>query len=105
MAEHEMEIFAKANGSMKACTGKPAKIGGIPHELGSTGFGVIEAAEVAAKYAGLKLKGSTIAIEGFGNVGSFAGKFLEEKGAKIVAVSDIQGLVTDFKNGLEYEMD
>src|SRR3989344_8944995 len=38
--EHEMEIFSKAIGSKKACTGKPEKMGGIPHELGSTGFGV-----------------------------------------------------------------
>ncbi|MDO8428180.1 MAG: Glu/Leu/Phe/Val dehydrogenase [Candidatus Diapherotrites archaeon] len=101
--EKEMEIFAKTVGTNKACTGKPKSMGGLPHELGSTGFGVVEATEVAAEFTGLNLKDATVAIEGFGNVGTFAGKFLTEKGAKLVGVSDIQGLVTDFQNGLDYE--
>ena len=50
MAEEEMRVFAKANSSMKSCTGKPADIGGIPHELGSTGYGVYHATIVALKH-------------------------------------------------------
>lgn len=92
-AEHEMGVFAKANGSLKACTGKPKKMGGIPHELGSTGFGVFHAAKVAARLSGIELSHATVAVEGFGNVGSFAAKFLEKEGAKIVAVSDSKGIV------------
>src|SRR3989344_4137669 len=38
--EHEMEVFSNALKNKKACTGKPEKLVGIPHELGSTGFGV-----------------------------------------------------------------
>jgi glutamate dehydrogenase (NAD(P)+) len=91
MAQVEMEWFAKANGSMKSCTGKPKKMGGLPHELGSTGYGVAEATEVALKFKGMKVKGATIAIEGFGNVGVYTAKFLTEKGAKLVAVSDSKG--------------
>ena len=44
---------------------------------------------------GLPIKGATVAIEGFGNVGQFAAKFLSEKGAKIIAVSDSKGTIFD----------
>jgi glutamate dehydrogenase (NAD(P)+) len=101
-AEEEMEVFAKANGSKKSCTGKPSKMGGIPHELGSTGFGVYHATEIAAKSKNSKLKGSTVAVEGFGNVGYFAAKYLYEAGAKIVAVSDSRGVAHDEK-GINFE--
>lgn len=96
-AEHEMEVFAKANGSMKACTGKPKKMGGIPHELGSTGFGVFHAALVALKHMGRSLKNVSFAVEGFGNVGYFAAKFLAEAGAKFVGVSDSHGVAFNSK--------
>jgi glutamate dehydrogenase/leucine dehydrogenase len=91
--EEEMRVFAETNGSMKACTGKPADIGGIPHELGSTGFGVFHSTLVAAEHFGINIKNSTVAVEGFGNVGSFTVKFLSEVGAKIVAVSDSKGVI------------
>ncbi len=90
-AEHEMEVFAKANGDMKACTGKPKALGGIPHELGSTGWGVFHAAKVALKHLGKDIKKTTFAVEGYGNVGEFAAKYLSEAGAKLVAVSDSKG--------------
>ncbi|MEK6942415.1 MAG: Glu/Leu/Phe/Val dehydrogenase, partial [archaeon] len=100
MAEREMEWFVKANGSHNAATGKPAKItlpsgtfNGIPHELGSTGFGVFHAAKVASKYVNIDLDGATAVIEGYGNVGEFAAKFLQEAGVKIVGVSDSQGTI------------
>ncbi len=92
-AEHEMKVFAEANGSMKSCTGKPAEMGGLPHELGSTGFGVYHATCVAVKHLGLDLKNITFAVEGFGNVGVFAAKFLTEAGAKLVATSDSKGVI------------
>jgi glutamate dehydrogenase (NAD(P)+) len=101
MAEHEMEIFAKANGSLKSCTGKPKSMKGIPHELGSTGFGVFHSTKVAAEFADLNLKKATIAIEGFGNVGWFVAKHLSEYGSKIVAVSDSKGAIHN-KNGIDF---
>ncbi|MEK6888270.1 MAG: Glu/Leu/Phe/Val dehydrogenase [Candidatus Aenigmatarchaeota archaeon] len=102
MAEEEMRIFVETNGSMKAATGKPADMGGIPHELGSTGFGVYHATRVAAEHMGIDLDGATFAVEGFGNVGEFAAKFLTEQGAKLVGVSDSKGTLYSDK-GIEYE--
>ncbi len=93
IGEIEMRTFAKTNGSLKACTGKPLDMHGLPHELGSTGFGVYHSILVALDHAGIDAEGATVAIEGFGNVGQFTAKFLYEKGAKIVAVSDSKGAI------------
>ena len=46
MAEKEMKWFVEANGNKKSATGKPKSMGGLPHELGSTGFGVFQATMV-----------------------------------------------------------
>ncbi len=101
MAEEEMRIFVEANGSMKAATGKPKDMGGIPHELGSTGFGVFHATKVAVEHKKLDLDGMTFAVEGFGNVGEFAAKFLTEEGAKMVCASDSKGCIYS-KDGLDF---
>lgn len=98
--EREMQWIVEATGLRKAATGKPKKLGGLPHELGSTGFGVAQAALIAAKLKGLDIKKTTVAIDGFGNVGSFVFKFLKKFGAKIVAVSDSRGAAFSEK-GLE----
>lgn len=98
--EKEMRWFAEANGSMKSCTGKPKDMGGIPHELGSTGWGTYHSTLVALKFAGIDVKKARIAIEGFGNVGMFSAKFLSEiSRAKVVAVSDSKGTIYN-ENGL-----
>ncbi|MCD6247401.1 MAG: Glu/Leu/Phe/Val dehydrogenase [Candidatus Diapherotrites archaeon] len=102
ITQEEMRIFAETMGDNKACTGKPKELGGLPHELGSTGFGVFHATGVAVDFLEMDLNNAKVAIEGFGNVGSFAGKFLSEAGAKLVGVSDIKGLVYN-ENGLDYE--
>jgi glutamate dehydrogenase/leucine dehydrogenase len=100
--EKEMAQFADEIGTPKACTGKPHSVGGLPHELGSTGFGVAISARTAVEYSGKSLSGMTVAIEGFGNVGTFTMKFLTDWGAKVVAVSDSKGTIYD-KGGLKYE--
>ena len=92
-AEAEMKVFAEAVGTLKASTGKPASIGGLPHELGSTGFGVAHSTLVALDFYNWEPKKTKVAIEGFGNVGVFTARFLSEKGVKIVAVSDSKGTV------------
>ena len=102
MAEDEMRIFAKTIGDDKSCTGKPKDMGGLPHELGSTGFGVFHATKVACEHKGLDLKDVTFAVEGFGNVGQFAAKYLTKDGAKLVAVSDSRGMVCNMK-GIDYD--
>lgn len=73
---------------------------GLPHEFGSTGFGVAQATAIAAEMKGIDIKNTTVAIEGFGNVGSFAFKYLTEMGAKIVAVADKDGAIYN-PDGLE----
>jgi len=100
--EIEMKWIADELNSRKASTGKPSRMGGLPHELGSTGFGVAEAAKVAARLKNIDLKNAKIAIEGFGNVGSFAFKFLSKAGAKIVAVADSRGAILN-NNGLDFK--
>lgn len=83
--------------------GLPRVLGGIPlDEIGATGFGLARCAEVAGEFAGLKLKGATLAIEGFGNVGRPAARFLAELGVKLVAASDTRGTVYD-PQGLDIE--
>ncbi len=109
--EKEMEQFARAHGVWESATGKPAtytstqggkKRAGLPHELGSTGYGVTLAAVVAAKARDITMVGASVAIAGYGNVGVFAHKFLQERGAKIIAVSDSSGTIYDRK-GIDYE--
>lgn len=103
--ELDMAIFAHEIGDMRACTGKPSELGGIPHELGTTGYGVTTALETALEVL-LELKAIHIqrdkikvSIQGFGNVGSFTARFLDSAGIKVVAISDVSGLVSN-KDGL-----
>ncbi len=72
-------------------TGKPIQLGGSPGRLEATGRGVALLTEWSAEEHGINLEGATVAIQGFGNVGRYAAKFLHEDGAKIVAVSDVSG--------------
>ena len=100
-AEEEMRVYAKVNG-LKSVTGKPSDMGGLPHELGSTGWGVFHSAKVALEYMDKDLSGMEVAVEGFGNVGWFAAKFLAEAGAKLVAVSDSKGTIYN-SSGIDFE--
>ena len=103
--ELDMAIFAHEIGDMRACTGKPTELGGIPHELGTTGYGVASALESAIevleelKSLHISKKQIRISIQGFGNVGSFTARFLDSSGIKVVAISDVSGFVHD-KDGL-----
>ena len=119
--ELDMAVFAHEIGDMRACTGKPQELGGIPHELGTTGYGVSVALRTTIdflkdiKRKGLKASKPLIdltnsldtksnnikvVIQGFGNVGSFAAKFLNDLDIKVVGVSDVSGFVFD-DNGLD----
>jgi len=102
--EREMEWFVEATGNWRSATGKPAdlcmkifgKSGeqcGIPHEFGSTGFGVAQATAVATKLINLNLKRAKVAIHGFGNVGTFTYRYLTEMGTHVVALADRSGAV------------
>lgn len=97
VGEREIRWLIDEAKDWNAATGKPMdlcvrrgfkKVCGIPHELGSTGFGVAHAARIAAEAIGMDIKGARIAIHGFGNVAMFAHKFLSEWGAKTIAVAN-----------------
>lgn len=98
--EQEMAIFVDEVGDLRAATGKPLSMNGLPHELGSTGYGVSRATKVAVEFNGEDIVNKKVAIEGFGNVGVFTAKFLSEMGAKIVAVSDSKGCIYN-EDGLD----
>lgn len=73
-------------------------LGGIPlDQIGATGYGLAVCAEVAQDYAGLKLDGARVVVQGFGNVGSHAARYLQDRGAILVAASDLDGTVYDPK--------
>lgn len=102
IGEEEIGWFVGINGDLKSATGKPKEMGGLPHELGSTGFGVFQSIKVASEFIDLELSNSTFAVEGFGNVGSFTAKFLTSIGAKLIAVSDSRGCLYN-KGGIDFE--
>ncbi len=102
MTEKEMAIFARAVDDKRTATGKPKRLGGLPHELGSTGYGVAETVKIALAHKKIPLAGARVAIEGFGNVGVFATRFLTEAGLKVVAVSDSKGTIFN-QNGLPWK--
>ena len=72
-------------------TGKPVSLGGSLGRNSATGRGVAIIAREAAKTVGMDIRGATVAIQGFGNVGYWAAKTLHEMGATVVAVSDSRG--------------
>jgi glutamate dehydrogenase (NAD(P)+) len=89
-----MDTYSQEQGGFTqpgVVTGKPVEIGGTLGRVGATGLGVIYIAERAFETQGKKLLGSTIAIQGFGNVGSHAALFAHQRGAKVLAVSDVDG--------------
>lgn len=84
--------YEKFYGFQPACvTGKPVELHGSEGREEATGRGVAIVTEALLRRKDLKLAGQTVAIQGFGNVGSYVAKFLHESGAKILGVSDMTG--------------
>jgi glutamate dehydrogenase (NAD(P)+) len=81
-------------------TGKPVDLFGSLGRAEATGRGVMYAAREALKDQGKSLKDVTVAIQGFGNVGSHAARLIAEQGSKIIAVADHLGAVEN-KEGLD----
>ena len=78
-------------------TGKPLELGGSLGRREATGRGVTICACESARHLGLDIKGATVAVQGFGNVGSVSAELLHEQGAKIIAVADYKGGVYNAK--------
>ncbi|MDP2350303.1 MAG: Glu/Leu/Phe/Val dehydrogenase, partial [Chloroflexota bacterium] len=72
-------------------TGKPLSIGGSVGRADATGQGIVYTIEDAAARIGLDLHGATVAVQGFGNVGEATARLLDERGAKVVAITDVGG--------------
>lgn len=93
--------YEKFHGFSPACvTGKPVELHGSEGREEATGRGVVTIAGELFKRLNRPLAGATVALQGFGNVGSFAGQFFHAAGAKVVAISDVAGGVHN-PNGLD----
>jgi glutamate dehydrogenase/leucine dehydrogenase len=76
--------------------GRPAALGGIPLDtLGATGYGLAICLEVLQEHGVLELSGARIAVQGFGAVGRNVALQLHQRGARVIAVSDIDGAVAN----------
>lgn len=74
-------------------TGKPLELGGSPGREAATGRGLAIATEAILVDNNINMNGLRVVIQGFGNVGSWAARFLYDRGAKIVAISDATGAI------------
>jgi glutamate dehydrogenase (NAD(P)+) len=72
-------------------TGKPLAIGGSVGRADATGQGVVYAIEDAAARGGFVIEGARVAVQGFGNVGEATARLLHERGAQVVAITDVAG--------------
>jgi glutamate dehydrogenase (NAD(P)+) len=81
-------------------TGKPIEMGGSLGRREATGRGVMIVTREAAKHLGLDIKNATVAVQGFGNVGSVSADLLSKLGARVVAVTDWKGGVYN-RDGLD----
>jgi glutamate dehydrogenase (NAD(P)+) len=87
-----MDAFSSRYGYTPAIvTGKPVELGGSVGRDAATGRGVVYCLGEAAKDLGINLEGATVAVQGFGNVGSWTARLIGELGCKVVAVSDVKG--------------
>jgi len=89
-----VDEYGKFKGySPAVVTGKPIELGGSLGRESATGRGVLYAAECLFEELGRQVKDFTYAVQGFGNVGSWAARLFHEAGGTVVAVSDASGAV------------
>jgi len=96
-----MDEFHRLEGFQPACvTGKPVELFGAHGREEATGRGVAQITAATLEKLGAKVKGATVAIQGFGNVGRYAALVSQELGMKVVAISDVTGGIKD-KSGID----
>jgi glutamate dehydrogenase (NAD(P)+) len=96
-----MDEFHRLEGFQPACvTGKPVELFGAPGREEATGRGVAQITAATLEKNGVKVKGATVAIQGFGNVGRYAALVCQELGMKVIAISDVTGGILD-KKGID----
>jgi len=80
-------------------TGKPLSIGGSLGREEATGRGVVYVTQEVLHHLKLPIENATVAIQGFGNVGSHTARIMQQQGARVIAVSDVHGGIYN-SNGL-----
>ncbi|KAJ8537151.1 hypothetical protein K7X08_035552 [Anisodus acutangulus] len=96
-----LDEYSKFHGHSPAIvTGKPIDLGGSLGREAATGRGVVYATEALLAEYGKHVEDMTFAVQGFGNVGAWAGKLIHERGGKVIAVSDVTGAIKN-PNGLD----
>jgi glutamate dehydrogenase (NAD(P)+) len=88
-----MDTISKMRNQLEPAifTGKPISLWGSKGRTAATGLGVATCAMEVLKVSGKPVEGATVAIQGFGNVGTYAALTMVKAGAKVVAISDITG--------------
>lgn len=88
-----MDTYSQLKGepAPAVVTGKPVNLGGSEGRAEATSYGVAVCVREAAKKFGISLKNARVAIQGYGNVGTYAAEILYDWGARIIAVSDSKG--------------
>jgi glutamate dehydrogenase (NAD(P)+) len=96
-----MDAYGQMHGyNPGVVTGKPLELGGSPGRECATAQGLAYVLQAAAPEIDFKLEDARVAIQGFGNVGSWAARLLHKLGCRIVAVSDVEGGIHD-ANGID----
>jgi glutamate dehydrogenase (NAD(P)+) len=88
---HDMATIFGEIHLQECVTGKPPRVGGLPGREEATGRGVATVTKLLSEKYSLDPKKTTIAVQGFGNVGSWTAHFLHAMGYRIVAISDVTG--------------
>jgi len=94
-ADTYMNISGRQNkhDGLRIVTGKPVEFGGSVGREKATGQGLVDVVAELLPSMGMPLEGLRVSVLGFGNVGSWAGRLMEERGAKVVAVMDHTGAI------------
>ena len=93
-----MDEFHRLEGFQPACvTGKPVELFGAPGREEATGRGVAMVAAETLRQHDVEVKGATVAIQGFGNVGRYTALVCQELGMKVIAISDVTGGIKEEK--------
>jgi glutamate dehydrogenase (NAD(P)+) len=95
-----MDTYSREQGNLTpgVITGKPLSLFGSEGRVEATGRGVLNIAQAACPFKGMKLEGATVAVQGFGNAGSVAARLFQAVGAEVVAASDTSGGIYNAKS-------
>lgn len=99
-----VDEYCKLTGdiNLSVITGKPIIWGGSKGRIQATGYGVYVISQAMLVKAGINVNGATISVQGYGNVGSYSAKYLQEQGAKVVSIAKKDFAIYN-ENGFDYD--